>query len=122
MRYVLLLHGDESFWETLTPEQMEAAIAEYAKYSAELEAAGVLVGGSELMPSHTATLLRGRDGVVEVTDGPYAETREQIGGFYVLDVPSIDEALAWARKCPALEGGCVEVRPAGTSTDDTLDA
>ncbi|MEN0060601.1 MAG: YciI family protein [Myxococcota bacterium] len=114
MRYALLLRGDEQAWEAMPPEAQKQAVAEYMTFNAELAASGALAGGAELQPSHTATILRGRDGSIQVTDGPYAEAREQIGGFYILEVNDLDEALAWAKRCPALWGGSVELRPLGT--------
>ncbi|MEO0602554.1 MAG: YciI family protein [Myxococcota bacterium] len=114
MRYALLLRGDEQAWDAMSPEAQKQAVADYMAFNAELAASKVLAGGAELQPSHTATILRGRDGAIQVTDGPYAESREQIGGFYILEVESLDEALAWAQRCPAVWGGSIEIRPLGT--------
>ena len=114
MQYMLLLRGDESAFASLPDDAREAAIAQYMEYNAELAASGLLRGGAELQPSHTATILRGRDGQVEVTDGPFAETREQLGGFYILEAESLEVALHWAKRCPALWGGSIELRPLGT--------
>jgi hypothetical protein len=80
-------------------------------YGAALREAGVLVAGAGLQPIDTATTLRTKDGRRDVQDGPYADTKEQLGGFYVIEVPSLDVALEWAAKCPALPNGAVEVRP-----------
>lgn len=114
MRFALLLRGDEAAWQNLPEAARAEAIAAYMKYNADLAASGVLANGAELQPSHTATILRGRNGQITVTDGPYAESREQIGGFYILDTPTVDEALSWARRCPAIWGGSIELRPLGT--------
>jgi hypothetical protein len=114
MQYMLLLHGDESAWASMPPEAQKDAVEAYMAYNAELAAAGILRGGAELQPSHTATTLAGRDGQIQVHDGPFAETREQMGGFYILEVPDRDTAIAWARKCPAIHGGVIEIRSLGT--------
>lgn len=114
MKYMMLLHGDESAWSGMPEDQQKQAIEAYMAFNAELAASGVLVDGAELQPSHTATTLRGVDGSVEVIDGPFAETREQIGGYYILEVDDLEQALTWARKCPALYGGAIEIRPLGT--------
>lgn len=115
MSYMLLLRGDESAWMEMPEAAQNEAIAAFMEYNAKLAAAGVLEAGAELQPSYTATTLRGVDGQVEVTDGPFAETREQIGGYYILNVPDLDTALEWAKQCPSLYGGgAIEVRPLGT--------
>ncbi|MBX2799540.1 MAG: YciI family protein [Myxococcales bacterium] len=122
MKYLMLLRGDEAAWSAMPEPQREAAIAAYMQYNADLAEAGVLAGGAQLKPSFTATTLREVDGEVALTDGPYAETREHIGGFYVLEVPDLDTALSWARRCPALRGGSIEVRPLGTEPAELDDA
>jgi hypothetical protein len=118
MKYMMLLHNDESAWQTMPEDARTEAIAAYMEYNGALAAAGVLAGGGQLQPSHTATTLRGTDGQVEITDGPFAETREQVGGFYILEVPDLDAALAWAKRCPAVHGGAIEIRPLGTVPDE----
>jgi len=115
MTYMMLLHGDESAWQGMPEEAQSQAIAAFMEYNGELAAAGILAGGGELQPSYTATTLRGTDGGVQVVDGPFAETKEQIRGFYLLNVPDLDSALKWAKRCPSLYGGgVIEVRPLGT--------
>lgn len=83
----------------------------WGAYTKALVDAGVLVGGEALHPSHTATTLRISDGTQDIHDGPYADTKEQFGGFYVIDVPDLDAALMWAARNPAAASGAVEVRP-----------
>lgn len=83
----------------------------WGAYTKALIDAGVLVGGEALHPSGTATTLRVTDGVPDIQDGPYADTKEQLGGFYVIDVPDLDAALIWAARNPAAASGAVEVRP-----------
>lgn len=111
MQYLILIYGNEKNWMNLTPEQGEAMYAEYRKYSADLAAAGVIRGGHELLPTHTAKTIRanGAAGTV-VTDGPFAETREQLGGYYLIEVDTPEQAYEWAARCPGVKGGCVEVR------------
>ena len=84
-----------------------------------MRAAGVLHGGAELKPTTTATTVRVTNGKTVTTDGPFAETKEQLGGYYSIDVPNLDEAVKWAARCPAAQGGSIEVRPVGL-TPDTL--
>lgn len=83
----------------------------WGAYTRALKEAGVMVGGNALHPSHTATTLRVRDGQRDLHDGPYAETREHLGGYYIIEVPNLDAALAWAARNPAASSGAVEVRP-----------
>lgn len=118
MQYMLLLHGDESQDADMTPEGWAEMMAEYNAYNSALESAGVLRGGAGLQPSHTATTLRDQDGTIHLTDGPYIETREQLGGYYIIDVANLDEAVAWAKKCPAMTGGSIEIRAILVTTED----
>jgi hypothetical protein len=83
----------------------------YRAYTKELTDAGVMIGGAGLQPPQSATMVRQRDGKRHVQDGPYAEAKEQLGGYYVIDVPDLDAALEWASRCPAASTGAVEVRP-----------
>ena len=111
MKFMLMLYGDESQWTDATPEELAATMARFEAYDRELTAAGVLAGGEGLEPTSMATTVRRAEGEVILTDGPFAETREQLGGFYVLDCADLDEAIRWASKVPDLEDGSVEVRP-----------
>lgn len=86
-------------------------MAAYYAYSKALQDAGAMVGGSGLLPPRTATTVRLRDGSRHVQDGPFADTKEQLGGYYVIDVPDLDAALSWAARCPAAASGSIEVRP-----------
>ena len=111
MKYLLTLYGDESRFADLTPEQMQEGMKRWDAYTNEAKAAGAHLGGEGLQPSATATTVEiPESGDPIVTDGPFAETKEQLGGFYLLDCKDLDEALAWARKIP-MPGGKVEVRP-----------
>jgi hypothetical protein len=109
MRYMLSIYGDEQRWADATPEQTREALAAYDAFGKE--AAEIIVAGDGLQPSATATTVRVRDGERMLTDGPFAETREQLGGYYVLECADLDEALAWAAKVPGAHSGSVEVRP-----------
>lgn len=111
MRYLLLIYGNEQQWTSMTPEATAAVLDQYNVYTQELIEAGVLRGGDELQPTFTATTVRARDGKVGTTDGPFAETKEQLGGYYIVETDSLDEAIAWAAKCPGAQNGSVEVRP-----------
>lgn len=109
--YMLLIYGDESIWAGLTPDQISAEMGAYFAYSDELAKAGVLVGGDELHPVATAKTLSMAEGKQRVVDGPFAETKEALGGYYMVNVESIEDALFWAAKCPGAKYGRIEVRP-----------
>jgi hypothetical protein len=111
MKYMLILIGEEGGWEDQSPDDMKAEMERWSKYGRELDEAGANVAGEGLQESTTATTVRiGKDGEQLVTDGPFAETKEQVGGFYVIECAGPAEALEWARKVP-LRAGAVEVRP-----------
>jgi hypothetical protein len=111
MQYILLIYSDEQLWSAMSREQMTDVMHAYVAYSKELAAAGVLRGGSELAPVASATTVRVRNGQALLTDGPFAETREQLGGYYLIDVPDLDAATTWAAKVPSALVGSIEVRP-----------
>ena len=110
MQYMLLIHGDEVKMNAATPPGA-AMSADYAAFNEAMGKAGVIVGGERLRPTTEAVSVRVRDDKTEVLDGPYAETKEQFGGYYLIEVPDMDEAIAWATRCPAARGGTIEVRP-----------
>ncbi|MEM9467362.1 MAG: YciI family protein [Actinomycetota bacterium] len=114
MKYALLIYGDESD-KTASPDPgmpgFEEMMGGYAAFSAAVEEAGVWVGGEPLEDTSTSTSVRLRDGETLTTDGPFAETKEQLGGFYILDCESLDEAVKWAAQIPHAATGTVEVRP-----------
>lgn len=111
MEYMILIYADERAWAGLDEAQLKAAYGEYTNYTQDLIKAGVLKGGSELKPVSTATTVRVRGGKVLTTDGPFAETKEQLGGYYLIDVADLDQAVRWASKCPGAKHGTCEVRP-----------
>ena len=110
MQYLLTLYADESRFNNLTPEQAKQGLAAYMAYTQALQAAGVYVGSNRLRPVATATTLRTTDGKIQVLDGPFIESKEQLGGYFLIDVPNLDAALSWASKCPGVGHGTVEVR------------
>ena len=111
MRYMLLIYGDESGWGNLSEEQAQAEMQKWYAYTEEMRAAGVSEHGEALQPTATATTVRSKNGEPIVTDGPFAETKEQLGGYYMLNVADLDEAIKWAAKCPGASAGKIELRP-----------
>src|SRR5918999_5613588 len=111
MKYMFLLYGDESRWAEVTPEELQEVMQAYEVFSREVTGAGAFVSGEPLEASSAATTVRVRDGEPVISDGPFAETREQLGGFYVLECRDLDEAVRWATKIPAVTEGSVEIRP-----------
>ena len=117
MKYLALIYSDETAWEAFSEEERAAGYAQYTAFSEEAGKAGVIVGGDELAAVRTATTVRVRDGQTQVTDGPYAETKEALGGYFLLECASMDEALDWAAKIPGAHHGAVEVRPVHAGED-----
>jgi hypothetical protein len=109
MKYALLIYTDESTWGDYKPGESADMMAAYRRFGEE--AGERILAGDGLQPTATATTVRVRDGERLLTDGPFAETREQLGGFYVIEAGSLDEALEWAAKIPGAQSGSVEVRP-----------
>jgi hypothetical protein len=113
VQYMLLIYNSGD-WQDLSPEQQQEIGGAYFAFTEELQAAGKMVAGDALQPISTATSVRVRDGETLTTDGPFAETKEVLGGYYLIDVESLDEALAWAAKIPGAAHGTIEVRPVVT--------
>lgn len=111
MEYMLLIHSDPKGFEALPPAVRSQALAAYGAYTEALRKAGVVRSSNRLHPSSMATAVKVRDGKTEVLNGPYIETREELGGYYLIDVPDLDTALSWAARCPGASHGTVEVRP-----------
>jgi hypothetical protein len=111
MQYLLLIYDEEKNWETMPDEERNGLFGEYGTYTQALQASGKMLGGNALQPTATATTVRVRDGEHVVTDGPFAETKEQLGGYYLIDADSVDGALEWAAKIPGARWGSIEVRP-----------
>ncbi|MFC4002477.1 YciI family protein [Prauserella oleivorans] len=117
MRYVLLFHYSEETDESIGEEAIAEGMRAMDSYAATLEQAGILVTGQVLQPSTSSTTLTLVDGEPRVQDGPFADTKEQLGGVMVIDVPDLDTALHWARQAPPATWGTVEVRPGAVHTD-----
>jgi hypothetical protein len=111
MKYMLLIHDDEQAFQRLNESERQAIYGEYRKFSEEIVASGNYIGGSELQPTSSATTVRVRNGKRLVTDGPFAETREQLGGYYLVEAKDLDEAIALAGRIPSAKTGTIEVRP-----------
>jgi len=111
MRYLLLIYGVEARYAKMTPQEMEPFLAAWTRFDQEILASGVVEASNRLRPVSFASTVRVRGSKPAVTDGPFAETKEQLGGFYQIEVPDLDAALTWAGKVPTAELGSVEVRP-----------
>ncbi len=112
MQYTILIYENEADFGARSDEQLGPAYwGAFGAYSQALQEAGVLVGGGALHPGHIGTTIRLRGGQRQVQDGPYADTKEQLGGYFVVEVADLDSALDWAVRCPAAASGAVEVRP-----------
>lgn len=111
MQYLLMLYADEKGWGRMSPADHEQAVAAYGAYTQALTTAGVLVGSNRLQDTTAATTVRVADGKTQVLDGPYVDSKEQLGGYYLIDAPDLDAALAWAARCPGAGHGTIEVRP-----------
>ncbi|WP_193334996.1 YciI family protein [Devosia beringensis] len=111
MQFMLLIHGDERISNAATPPDATVMSPAYTAYNAALVKSGAMIAGSRLRPTSDATSVRIRNGRTEVLNGPYAETKEQFGGYYLIEAPDLDAAMDWATKCPATQTGTIEVRP-----------
>jgi hypothetical protein len=114
MQYMLMIYVNEAQMEAVRKANGNQISAPYMAYLDALKQAGVIRGGDRLHPSAAATTVRVADGKTQVLNGPYADTKEQLGGYFLIDVPDLDEALAWAARCPGAAYGTVEVRPIWT--------
>ena len=111
MQYMLLIFGNEAGMQAASKAETGQMMAAYGAYTEAMKKAGIMVAGDRLQPSAAATTVRVADGKTKVLNGPYAETKEQLGGYYIIDVPDLDAALSWAARCPGASHGVVEVRP-----------
>jgi hypothetical protein len=111
MQYLLMLYAEERGWNNLTKAEQEQGVAAYRAYTEALQKAGVLRSSNRLQPISAATTVKVKDGKPQVLDGPYVESKEQIGGYYLIEVADLDAALSWAARCPGASHGTVEVRP-----------
>lgn len=111
MQYLLMIYVNESRFLELPKAEQQQGVAAYMAYTEALKKAGVLAGSNRLQPTAAATTVRIANGKPQVLDGPYAESKEQLGGYYLIDVPDLDAAISWAARCPGAGHGVVEVRP-----------
>jgi hypothetical protein len=111
MRYALLIYANEQDWANQTEEQSQAQFQEYMAFTKDIVDRGIRQSGEALQPTATATTVRVRDGETLTTDGPFAETKEQLGGFYVVEAKDLDEAIEIATRIPDVRSGSIEVRP-----------
>jgi len=111
MQYMLLIYGDESMRASVTKEQMGQMYAAYGAYTEAMKKAGVFKAGDPLESSSAATTVRTVEGKTKLLNGPYAETKEQLGGYYLIEAADLDSALSWAARCPGAQVGSIEVRP-----------
>lgn len=118
MKYILLIYGDERTWASMSQQEMAAVYEGHRAYGEAMRAAGVMEGGSELKPVATATSIRFANGRTKTVDGPFAETKEQLAGYYIINVDNLEQAIGWAEKMPGMTAGTVEIRPmvAGNTT------
>jgi len=111
MKYMLLIHDDEKAWGKLSEAERQKIYGEYGQFGQSIKSAGQYLAGAQLQPTSTATSVRVREGKRLVTDGPFAETREQLGGYYLVDAKNLDEAIGIAARIPSARMGTIEVRP-----------
>ena len=111
MQYILLIYSSEQLWEGKTPAEIDQVMGEYNAFTESIVKSGNFKAGEELQPTTAATTVRVRNGKAQATDGPFAETREQLGGFYLIDADNLDQAIQIAGRIPSARDGCVEIRP-----------
>jgi hypothetical protein len=111
MQYLLLIYAQENQWETMTEPDRQKMYQQYGTLIGELKTNGKFLGGHELQPTASATTIRVRNGKKAVTDGPFAETKEQLGGYFLVEAKDLDEAMAMAAQIPSANSGSIEVRP-----------
>ena len=111
MKYMLLIHDDEKAWAKMTDAERQRIYGEYGQFGQQIKDTGHYLAGAQLQPTTTATSVRVRDGKRLVTDGPFAETREQLGGYYLVNAKDLDEAIGITARIPSAKAGTIEVRP-----------
>lgn len=111
MKYLCLIYDEEKRFESMSKADMDALMSEYVAYTGEIKKSGRLLGGHELQPTQMATTIRVRNGKMSTTDGPFAETKEQLGGYYLIEAKDLNDALQVAVRIPSARLGCIEVRP-----------
>jgi hypothetical protein len=111
MKYLCLIYEDEKRWMNLSKEQGDAILGEYFAFTEGVQKSGHFLGGEALQPTQSATTIRVRNGKISTTDGPFAETKEQLGGYYLIEAKDLNDAIKVATKIPAVRNGSIEVRP-----------
>ena len=111
MQYLLMIHSDEAAMQQARKEDIQGVMAAYGAYTQAMKEAGAYLGGERLHPSSNATVVRAQNGKTSVLNGPYAEIKEQLGGYILIDAPDLDSAISWAARCPGAQYGAMEVRP-----------
>jgi hypothetical protein len=111
MKYLCLIYEDETAWQKMPKADSEKMFGEYFAFTEDVKKSGHYLGGNPLQPTHTATTVRVRNGKVSTTDGPFAETKEQLGGYYLIEARDLNDAIQVASRIPSARLGCIEVRP-----------
>ena len=111
MKYLCLIYDEESLWQKMSPDEMGKVMGEYNAFGEDIKASGHFIGGNALQPTSTATTVRVRNGKTITSDGPFAETKEQLGGYYLIEAKDLNDALQVAARIPGAKLGSVEVRP-----------
>lgn len=111
MQYLLMIYSEEDGWNKMTDSERQQGVAAYQAYTESLRKADVLLGSNRLQNTNMATTVRLVDGKAQVLDGPFSDSKEQLAGYYLIDVPDLDAAIAWASRCPGAAHGLMEVRP-----------
>jgi hypothetical protein len=111
MKYLCLIYEDQSIWTRMSKEESGKMMGDYGQFTRDLKASGKMLGGEALQPTQTATTVRVRNGKVSTTDGPFAETKEQLGGFYYIEAKDLNDAIQVAARIPSSKNGSIEVRP-----------
>ncbi|MFN8177809.1 MAG: YciI family protein [bacterium] len=111
MKYLCLIYSDETQWQKMSKAELEKVMVDYREFTDGIRKSGHLVDGNPLEPVHTATTVRVRNGKLSTTDGPFAETKEQLGGYYMIEAKDLNEAIQVASRIPGARHGCIEVRP-----------
>jgi hypothetical protein len=114
MKYLCLIYDDEKKWETMSKAEADAYMGEYFAFTDGIRASGHYIAGEALQPVNTATTIRSRNGKLSTTDGPFAETKEQLGGYYLIEARDLNDAMQVAQKIPSVRTGSIEVRPVQT--------
>ena len=111
MKYLCLIYGDEKQWQKFPKDVQDKYMSEYMAFSDSIKKSGQFVGANQLQPTHTATIVRSRNGKISTTDGAYVETKEQLGGYYLIEAKDLNHALQVASRIPSAKSGSIEVRP-----------